>query len=238
MHSDHVSPSPSHENTVRLVRELDALKRRGSNVLVVGPHAAHRHACVQFLGDSDFDRRYRLFVTTDVENVTPYPQSGPSDGSSRVIDVRTTEDTERSAAAQPVVDPQPLPSRTDDDGSLEAIVVDLVESIDEVDTAVDGLEPAELRVCLDSLSPILREHDDEVVFRFLHLLTHRVRAVNGMGHVHWAVDPDDRRVGLFTPLFDAVVELRIDAGGIDQRWYLPETRLTTDWMVLASDADR
>ena len=62
-------------------------------------------------------------------------------------------------------------------------------------------------VCVDSLSTILQYADAERAFRFLHALLGQFRTAGVDAHVH--MDPaahDDRTVGQFRQLFDAVRE--------------------------------
>ncbi|WP_255196121.1 DUF7504 family protein [Halorarius litoreus] len=207
---------------------LAALKRRGSNLLVVGATAGHTHtdACSRLLGDSSVDRT-RLFVTTDRHGGTTGTDACLGDDT--VIEYATT--TRGAAAAQPA---------TAGGSTLEADVTQ-VEDLPAlgravsaaIDTAAaDGLDPAELRLCFDSLRPLLEEQDEESVFRFLHALTSEVRSVQGMAHYHLPVAFDTRTVRTFSPLFDAVVELRTQGGHPQQRWHLHEADVTTDWLDL------
>jgi len=62
-------------------------------------------------------------------------------------------------------------------------------------------------VCLDSVTDLLGHVSFETAFRFLHVFTNQLGAVDAVGHVH--VDPtahDDRTVQRVMELFDAVVE--------------------------------
>lgn len=66
-------------------------------------------------------------------------------------------------------------------------------------------------LCFHSLTTLLQYASDERVFRFLHVLTRRLRSLDAVGHYH--LDPtavDDRTVHTFLQLFDAVVKLESD----------------------------
>jgi len=64
------------------------------------------------------------------------------------------------------------------------------------------------RLCFDSLTTLLQYADLKRTFRFLHVVTGRVKAAHGVGHYH--LDPDahdDRTLATIKRLFDAVLEV-------------------------------
>ncbi|ELY69718.1 DUF7504 family protein [Natrinema versiforme] len=202
-------------------RTLDALKREGSNVLLVGAAAGtHERVCQRLLGGTNRDTRYRLFVTTEGDRLAC--ENADSDAAERIrtIDSRAVLETETESATESGV------------SSLGALGIQILETINEFDEDADGLEPSALRVCVGSLVPLLQEYDAETVFRLLHVLTARVDRSRGMGHYHVPLAPDHDAVALFEPLFDAVVTVRSRGGTDEQRWHLRETNTTTDWLEL------
>lgn len=210
-------------------RALASLKRRGSNILVVGPQGSTTHveACSRLLGEEA--SRRRLFVFTDsAYGLEGRLAPGDRDGSTvRVIDC--TSATRSAAAATssgaaPVRETAPL----DDLAALGDAIDRIVEDFEH---RSGGLEPAELRVCVDSLRPLLAEHGDREVFHFLHALTDRIRTARGMGHFHMPVPRDDTTARVLEPLFDAVVEVRARPN-LEQRWHLRSRNITTDWLPL------
>jgi hypothetical protein len=65
-----------------------------------------------------------------------------------------------------------------------------------------------IAACFDSLTAFLQYGDLHTVYRFLHVLTSRLSAVDATGHFH--LDPsafDDRTVSRLKSLFDATAEL-------------------------------
>ncbi|WP_083822867.1 DUF7504 family protein [Halopiger xanaduensis] len=221
------------ETRAAFARTLPALKRDGSNVLVVGEDvtAVHEVACRELCGcgDSDGDdgdesaidrSRYRVLVTDRADR--PSNESAPS-GTVRWIEYATEAD------GDPSVGDTQYAGCSD---RLEALGIEIIETIDEFDADADGLAPAELRVCVDSPMPLFRAYDAERVFRLLHATTAAIEHVNGMGHVHLPLAPDHETVALLEPLFDAVVELRERAGKYEQRWRLRERRTRTEWLSL------
>lgn len=214
-------------------RALSDLRQQGSALLVVGhvPCDIHGKACSRMLGDPESGPRRRLFVATDRD---------PADFDDRIPDAAGIgADTTRILA--PAVDgrsaaPHDPPAETAipvtrlDDASLSALGRAITGAIMEFDDLADGLAPAELRLCFDSLSPLVDAYDRETVFRFLHPLTHLVRRKHGIAHFHLPVERDAELVRLLEPLFDAIVELRVPNGNPQQRWHLPGRDLASNWL--------
>lgn len=223
-----------YEETAALVQELDALKERGSNLLIVGSRmpAAHRAACRQFLGEANAESRRRLLALADP--CTPVDERLPDAGAGRdaLRVVRYATSNRSAAAAEPAARPIESGRAAVEHDDIGEFGRDLSRAIAEFEAASGGLAPAELRLCFDSLTPLLSEYEPETTFQFLHLLTQRVRSVNGMGHYHLTIDRDARTVGLLEPLFDAVIELCLEDGDLHQRWYLRDSGLTTGWLQL------
>lgn len=221
--------------TAAFTRALAALKRRGSNLLVVGAHSGVQlDACRRLLGDDDAGIRRRLFVFTDSAIGVADRLGGGEHDPDHATVIRRESRTRSAAAAggSAEVPPAPIPAATiDEDEELTALADAVVDAIAEFDAAAGGLDPAELRVCVDSLRPLLDDHDDEAVRRFLEPLTDEVRQVRGMGHFHLPVALDDPAVDPIAPLFDAVVETRMTETP-EQRWHLRDGDLTSQWLTL------
>ncbi|SNZ04533.1 hypothetical protein SAMN06269185_0593 [Natronoarchaeum philippinense] len=195
-------------------QQLSELKREGCNLLVVGQHSGggHSGACRHLLGDDCAGRR-RLFTFTQGKRVCGCSRDD-IDGDGREI-VRFDPDAGGAAGDE-----------------LGALGTDIVDAADALEADADGFEPAELRVCVDSLGPLFVEHDPERLFKLLHVVTARVRQADGMGHYHLRVDRDSDHVHLLEPLFDAVVEVRDGDDGAEQRWHLRSGDVSTDWLTL------
>lgn len=227
-----VEPGFGSDEAATFTRALASMKRRGSNILVVGACDTDPQvvACRRLLGDAP--QRRRLFVFThDGHGVEERLAPAERDASTvRVVDCAST--TRSTAAGATPATPDAAVPRTDaplDD--LATLGREIGAAIDRFDAERGGLDPAELRVCVDSLCPLLAEHDDRQVFRFLHALTSDVRRVCGMGHYHLPVTYGADAVSLLAPLFDAVVEVRARPDP-EQRWHLPDHEFTTDWLSL------
>ncbi|MFB6266024.1 MAG: hypothetical protein ABEI31_00065 [Halodesulfurarchaeum sp.] len=213
---------------------LSTLKAEGSALLVVGTVPQEKFGAVttHLLGDQEGGPRRRLFVTTndrldEIRARLPEPPGLPLRQSTRVI---TITERERSAAAPPIADSAELPTEQVSKGELSALSERILQTIDEFERLAGSLEPAELRVSVDSLTPILDAHDEEDVFRMVHLLNHLVRKKSGMIHYHLPVERESATVRMFAPLFDAVVELRMQDGALQQRWHLQDSDISSEWL--------
>lgn len=197
---------------------LATLKRTGSNVIVVGAGGAdpHEAVCRRLVG-ADAPRS-RLVVRTDPEGTCGWLPPVEGDGTTRVV-----------SHGEPACDHGATVVESDLLGPLGQSVAG---ELDALAAEHDGLEPAELRVCVDSLGPLFAEHDPETVFRLVHVVTARVRDVQGMGHFHIRVDGDDDHVKLLEPLFDAVVEVRAEDGVAEHRWRLLDQDIDSQWIEL------
>ncbi|RQG90313.1 hypothetical protein EA462_10070 [Natrarchaeobius halalkaliphilus] len=191
---------------------LDSLKRQGCNLLLVGSRTSKGHelVCRRLSALSSQEPRYRLLVTAD--------STTHRHGLTRPTETTTIEYA--TAESNP------------DGTALGNLGLEVIDAIDEFEAAADGLEPSELRVCVDSLVSLLQECETEAVFRLLHVVMSRTERARGMGHYHLPVSRDHDAVSLFEPMFDAVVELRTDDGVHEQRWHLRDREAPTDWIRL------
>jgi hypothetical protein len=91
---------------------------------------------------------------------------------------------------------------------LTGIGIELSELLSTMAEAADD-EP--VSVCFDSITSLLQYADLQRTFRFLHVVTGRVKTVDGVGHFH--IDPaahTDQELATLKGLFDAVVDVDED----------------------------
>lgn len=223
---------------------LRTLREDGCNLLVVGdaPRRLFTRASASLLGGTD-DRRYRLLAVTDasrrsVAERLPDPDETPGsfEETVRVVNHaapprsvagdRSTDAELPGVAETRVVDPQ-----------LAGLQAQLADAMAAFDRRAGGLAPAELRVGLDSLDPLVDHYEAGVVRRCLRVVTGYVADHRGMGHYVLTRPYDSDRARSLAGEFDAVVEIRaVDAAGdgpaAEERWHVPDRELTTDWMAL------
>ena len=116
--------------------------------------------------------------------------------------------------------------------SIAKLGVEISTAIDQLNSIAGGLEAAELRVAFDCATSLLAEYDESAVFRFLHVLANDIRRVEGMGHVRLTKPYGAEIVALLEPLFDAVVELRLDGTVPQQRWHFRDSDVTSEWLAV------
>ncbi len=192
---------------------LEALKRQGCALLVVGPDGGTTR-CVDLLGDDEQDRK-RLVVDTR-HGSDPDGGSDPSFVRAGVGDVRSA-----SAAASPAGDAPPAEAP-----DIDAVADELTDRIDRLDA--DGPEPGELRVCLGDLGTLASDRSGDPA-AFLETVTERIREANGMGHAHLS-DTSPLRAAV-EPLFEITVEVRPVPEGRQQRWLLHDAGLDSGWIT-------
>ncbi|UPV74753.1 hypothetical protein M0R89_01460 [Halorussus limi] len=209
---------------------LAKLKRTGSNILLTGevPDAVSARASRSLFGRED--RRFRVLGLTDqtIRNAaTRLPDDASfDDPTTWIIDQRRGERSVPATAQGFTPDSDSL--RTDD---ARQLCDEIQTAISFYDERADGLDPAELRVGVDSLFPLVQE-DRAATRHVLGTLCATVRSVHGMAHYHLRV-PDDEIVDDLMGLFDARVELRRrPRRNPEQRWYAPEIDAKTPWMEL------
>lgn len=213
------------EDSETFAAALAEMKRDGCLLLTTGADVTTlRSACRRLLGDTATTPRRRLFVLTESTGPNhPATTSGPGDH------VRTiTYDTDTRSSAATATGTDAVPDQVVD-GDLSDLYTAIEAEVTDTERRARNLEPAQLRVCLDSLDTLLAAHGQEEVFAFLHKLGALIRDADGMAHVHLPAGMNDDVVGVLTPLFDAIIEVR---DGPQQRWHLREPEFTTDWLSL------
>lgn len=215
------------------VDRLAELEDHGSAVLVTGAGAegAHTAICREMLASTSVEPRRRVIVAPN--GTLPFDARLPFE---RGTVPDTTVIASRSGRSAGATAGQSVPQGVDvvelDDASLSSFGLAITEAVEQVQQRHGPLEPTELRVCVDSLAPLLDLHTEQQVFAFLVVLTQYIRTVDALGHCHLPVDRTTADVRLFEPLFDAVVEVRNRHDHPQQRWHLDEGAITSPWMEI------
>lgn len=213
--------------------KLKELKQTGSTLLVtgtVGERTAAYASSNLFGGPEASPPRKRVLALTDgsrAQAATYFPESGQQTESRNwVIDL---QEQERSIPA--TASPN-LPALEREPNSLTALQTELQNAIDWF--ARDSLEPAELRVGIDSLSYLLDEHSFSEVERLVASISASVKVDNGMCHFIYQRDPNENRetVEKLMAYCDAGIQIRKQNGKpAEQRWRIPEIG-ETSWTRL------
>lgn len=210
---------------------LQRLKQRGSNILVTGdvPDWISAKAARVLFGYGE--RRYRILALIDRTIDSPESRlpkhASAADATTWIIDQRNGERSIPAAAtsAASYLDP---PEKDD----VHQLRDEIQTAISYYEERENGLAPAELRVGVDSLFPLI-QRDMRATKQSLRTLGATVRGVRGMAHYHLRVADEEDIVSDLTPLFDARIELRRKPGmKAEQRWHVPELDKTTVWVEL------
>lgn len=226
---------PGDDDWAVFERELSALKRDGCAFLVAGavtdPVVAR--SCRKAFGDDTEAPRQRLLVLTD---------RSPADAAARLL-----PETSR-ASATTVIDHASFSRSTaaatppEQQRSVRTVTVDgdrppdlgrtILAELESFTSSTDGITSGSVRVCLDSLPPLVNEFGREAAFRFLHLLVTYVRRLDGMTYVYLPKPRSSELLYLFEPPFDGVIELREKDGIAQQRWELRSMSAPMEWVDL------
>ncbi|MFC7204023.1 hypothetical protein ACFQJC_10890 [Haloferax namakaokahaiae] len=212
---------------------LEALKRRGSALLVVGsvPTEMYSRASAQMLGAPDEPRR-RLLVVNKTTAVEQRLESSIKRSAEWTRTIRYSAHARSSVAASSFSSPLPTATERHVDGGLGKLGAEISGDIEDFATLSQCLSPAELRVAFDCLPSLLSEYELNQVFRFLHVVTSHVRAHHGMIHVWSPGDRTSEVNRMLEPLFDAVVELSVEGSEPRQRWHLKDANVSSGWFPL------
>jgi hypothetical protein len=164
-------------------------KQQGGNLLVVGSthENVHRQVCAQMLGDETVTPRRRLVVLSGSNNHTAIDSVSTGQQQSSTIRVIEHSIQSRNAANHEQPKQSKFVKTYTTTRQLSELEEMMSEFITRYQTKTDGLAPAELRICFDSLLPIVKNFDDETMSRFLRGVTGKIRRFDGLGHFHLPV---------------------------------------------------
>lgn len=212
---------------------LAALKQRGCTVLVVGDVSGGVDLCHGLLGRPALDRRHVLVpTTTSVADLLS--RRGATDRDPARLGLVDASGAARGGVATASAGPAAIDPAADWYAAVDDLV-DLPALASEIAAQVRRVappepDPGEVRLCLDSLDPLVDAVDEPALFRFLHVLCGVVRGVHGLGHVHVAAGSFAEVVHA-EPVFDATVHVRAGADGRSyQRWSVPGSGDDSDWL--------
>lgn len=193
---------PGEDDETQLVNYPDV-----SNALFMAPSlGSHRRSvCLDQLSQTPPSQTNVLSITFTatpqewVRNWTEHVGISPVRGGIVSIGQADTDIDDPTWAAKTVETPS----------DLTGIGIELSELLSGMATASG--EDEQIMVCFDSITSLLQYADLQRAFRFLHVVTGRVKTVDGLGHYH--VDPeahDQQTLATLKGLFDAVVEVDQD----------------------------
>lgn len=232
MDPDNDSPGERHRSPRAFADALADLKQNGAAIFVVGevPETVGRTVRTRLFGENTMPPRHRIAISTVNRSSPPIPGTDMTDPHQWMhLSYVTAQHRSAASATPPDASAHHLSDRTCD--SLAELVTAVGDTIADFEEHSAGLSPSQLRLGFDSIEPLV-ETNEKALFRALHLLLARVKSVQGMGHVPLLRPIDSRVIQTFSPLFDALIELRVIDGLPHQRWVFPATGLTSDWLAL------
>lgn len=205
---------------------LPALKRRGCNLLITGKvnGAVSMQASRGLFGEPG-GGRLRLCGLTRQAAMKPNEWL-PADGERGDDDVRLIEfaDCDRFTEADG--------AGKDLEAQIEPVLERLDAALEELAAPVDP-DPAQLRVGIYSLTPLVGRFELPAVKTLLDRFTGIVGGYQGMGHYHLPREDSAAIVEELDPMFDVRIELR-QVQAVDptpeQRWHVDGR--TTEWIEL------
>lgn len=212
---------------------LSALKHNGCAFLVTGSvtDSAIAESCRKAFGDDAEEPRQRILVLTDTSRRDAgerLPRMESPASNTIVIDHAIFS---RSATvAQRLDHPRTFREVTVESETLSELGRAIVTETNSIVSSDGGRGPGSLRMCLDSLNPLVCEFGREGVFRFLHILLGFIRHATGMAYVYLPRPRSKELVKLFEVLFDGIIELRVKDGNVQQRWNLHDMSTAVGWI--------
>ncbi|WP_276280367.1 DUF7504 family protein [Halorussus caseinilyticus] len=248
---------PPDDSLARFQSKLRQLKSEGCNLLVVGdaPREVFTRASASMLGDPDA-RRWRVFALTDASPESVYDRLPAASAAPRPLS-ETTKIVNHALPPRPIADladtpASSVPEVSVGDANLTGLRTELGEAMREF--CSQSYRPAEVRVTVDSLAPLLDHYEFDVVRRFLRAVGERVYDCDAMAHYVLPRSYDSEWCRRLRPEFDAVVELRTapedpapeesshdetDQSNTgtrshyaEERWHLPQSDTTMPWIPL------
>lgn len=178
-----------------------------SNVLLLAPSLGRqgKGVCLDLLSQTPPSETNVLTITyTDtsnefIEDWTDHVSVSPVRGG--VVSIGQGETN--------VDDPSWVTKVVENPGDLTGIGIELSELLSSMATAAD--EDEHIVVCFNSITSLLQYADLQRAFRFLHVVTGRVKTVGAVGHYHLDPEAHDRQtIATLKGLFDAVIEVEDD----------------------------
>lgn len=189
-------------------------ERRGNHLVFVDPTDGLDRTTF------DDDPEATVFVTTDCRAEAMRTLAGPERDPDRFGHVevgnggtRSAAGTATGAAGADVGGITPAwYSTVPDPDDLPALAREIDEHLRRLAALNDGVT-----LHFDSLARYLDSLDAPRLFRFLHVLTARVRSLDGVAYVYLPSSATGSTTRTVEPLFDAVLEPRTDRGGLAAR---------------------
>ncbi|WP_158055790.1 DUF7504 family protein [Halorussus halophilus] len=237
---------PESDGLTEFFNLLNEFKTNGCNLLLVGdaPRSIFTRASAQLFGDADA-MRYRVLAVTDATpqsiadrlpdpNTTPRPLSETTHVLNHTAvprsvtnaDDLSTPDTLADIRETQIADPQ-----------LHGLQSALVDALADASDDADVIRPADVRVGVDSLDPLVGHYGIDVVRNCLRTVGRHVHDHDAMAHYALRKPHESDATKALAEEMDAVIELRaVDPDKHDhdaeERWHISSEDLQMQWTPL------
>lgn len=222
------SDEPTRGGQRRFRKSLLQLKEEGCRILVTGDVGTSIRArrSRQLFGEAE--NRHRILASTNLgenEIVEHLPGEHPLQSDAEVIrlnDIRSMSVAETYSTSSHL-------GASNEFAAFQWRIIDAIAR-HRVDHAP---APAELRVGVTTLAPLIDEYSTETIREFVHLIGKETVESRGMAHFSLGLDARRPIASSLLPLMDIHVQLRRQGNDSpEHRWTLLNHNLHTQWLPL------
>ena len=201
----------SYKSGIAQIDEVSGGFEAGTNILILAPPMSYAEQLAYAL-TKPLPGEYSIVLSTNeraAEVVDAFKLAGADKRFTGVIDAITKSSTPS------IVDTQRLmfvSSPTDLTG-IGIKFSNMIETIFEGDFSEgeSGLFPPPIRFCVNSISTLLMYRRLEVLYQFLHVLTAKLKKIEGVGiYLLNSESFDDKTLSLIKQLMNCVIEIKVE----------------------------
>jgi KaiC/GvpD/RAD55 family RecA-like ATPase len=201
----------SYKTGIEQIDQLSGGFEAGTNILILAPPMSFAEQLAYALA-KPLEGEYAITLSTNeraAEVVDYFKLSGTDKRFVGVIDAITKSSTPSIADTQRLMF---VSSPTDLTGigiKFSTMIETIFEG--EFSDGEAGLFPPPIRFCVNSISTLLMYRKLEVLYQFLHVLTAKLKKIEGVGiYILNSESFDDRTQSLIKQLMNCVIEIKIE----------------------------
>lgn len=201
----------SYKTGIAQIDEISGGFEAGTNILILAPPMSYAEQLAYAL-IKPLTGEYAIVLSTNeraAEVVDAFKLAGADKRFTGVIDAITKSSTPSIADTQRLMF---VSSPTDLTG-IGIKFSNMIETIFEGDFSEgeSGLFPPPIRFCVNSISTLLMYRRLEVLYQFLHVLTAKLKKIEGVGiYLLNSESFDDKTLSLIKQLMNCVIEIKIE----------------------------
>jgi hypothetical protein len=201
----------SYKTGIAQIDEISGGFEAGTNILILAPPMSYAEQLAYAL-TKPLPGEYAIVLSTNeraAEVVDAFKLGGADKRFTGVIDAITKSSTPSIADTQRLMF---VSSPTDLTG-IGIKFSNMIETIFEGDFAEGetGLFPPPIRFCVNSISTLLMYRRLEVLYQFLHVLTAKLKKIEGVGiYLLNSESFDDKTLSLIKQLMNCVIEIKVE----------------------------